>query len=592
MRHYLLASTRLSRLPIAFDPIGMAIAPPGSVNMGMIAALIDAAKSAGAVNVQSTEKDLSARDVSSAAMVPYWDLTDDIISGYQTVKARGTRYLPKFPRETQDNYDGRLALTKMTNVFRDICETLASKPFEEEISLVTEKDKELPQDITDFIEDVDGAGNNITSFAGGHFFQGIVSTIDWIYVDYPKKDPSVRTQADAKIKNVRPFWSRVLGRNVLEVVSQMIGGEETLVYMRILEPGNPNHIRVFDRDISGAVQWALFEEKIDQTTGKKIFIMVDSGDISIGIIPLSPFITGRRDGRAWKFEPALNDAADLQIELYQQESGLKFAKTMTAYPMLAANGIKAPKGADNKPLPLAVGPNVVLYSEPDGQGNSGTWAYVSPDAACLTFLQGDIEKTMDQLRELGRQPLTAQSSNLTVITTAYAAGKSKSTVGAWALRLKDALENALKMTCMWLDITPETYDPKVRVYDEFDDFQNDQAADLTALQTMRASRDLSQRTYWREMQRRTVLSDEFNPEEEEEALLLEVPDPNENVIDDGAGNHPNGAPKYDGNGVPLDPKGNPLPPGKDHPPPPLPTAKVAKKPLKKIKRKAAPPVKA
>lgn len=586
MRHHLLASTRLARLPIAFE--GMAIAPLGSLNMGMIAALIDAAKAAGAVGVQSTEQDLSARDTSSTAMLPYWDMTDDIIQGIKAVKAQGAKYLPKFPKELQHTYDGRLLLTEMTNVFRDICESLASKPFEEEITLVVEKNKKLPDEIEKLQEDIDGASNNLTSFAGSVFFRGIVSVLDWIYVDYPKRDPAVRTQADATAKNVRPYWSRVLGRNVLEVVSQMIGGKETLVYMRILEPGVPNHYRVFDRNpTTGEVQWALFEEKKDQTTGKKIFIMVDSDNISIGVIPLVPFITGRRDGRTWKFDPALNDAADLQIELYQKESGLKFARTMTGYSMLAANGIKPQKGPDGKPLDLAVGPNVVLYSEPDGNGNSGTWGYVTPDAACLKFLKDDIKETQDQLRELGRQPLTAQSSNLTVITTAYAAGKSKSAVGAWALRLKDALENALKITCMWLNIKPETYDPVVTVYSEFDDFQNDQKADLTALQTMRGARDLSQRTYWREMQRRTVLSDEFDADEEEQALLDEVPDGNSNVIDDGTGNHPNGAPKYDGNGVPLDPKGKPLPPGQDHPPPPLPAVKAKKKPLKKLRRQPA-----
>jgi hypothetical protein len=36
----------------------------------------------------------------------------------------------------------------------------------------------------------------------------------------------------------------------------------------------------------------------------------------------------------------MRDAADLQIESYQAESGLKYARTLTAYSMLGANGIQ------------------------------------------------------------------------------------------------------------------------------------------------------------------------------------------------------------------------------------------------------------
>lgn len=546
-----LASSALSFRPVYAFAGSFTPALPGSYNPPILAPMIAAAEMAASQQEgYSTDVDLSARDSDSARMYPYWELTDDLIAGYKTIKAGGTKYLPKFSGEDQDDYNARLEQTDMTNVYADIIETLSGKPFEEEIQLVAEKTKgpdgktveqPLIDEIEMFIEDVDGAGNNLTAFAAHTFFNGINSAIDWIYVDYPVVKPGQFTnRAAEKSAGVRPFWSHVLGRNMLEAKSMVINGKETLVYMRILEPGKPNHVRVFEYSIDatggGSVNWGLFEEKIESDGTKKTFHLIDFGNVTIGVIPLVPFITGRRDGRTWFFYAPMQAAADTQVQLYQQESGLKFAKIMTAYPMLAANGITPEKEADGKtPKKLKVGPNRVLYSIPGGNGEVGSWGYVSPDAACLKFLKDDIKETMDQLRELGRQPLTAQSGNLTVITTAFAAGKTNTAVAAWGLRLADALENALKMTCAWLNIN---FEPEVKIFDEYDDYATDQAADLTALATMREKRDLSYNNYMREMKRRNVLRPDFDAEENQAELLEETPSDDTTQPDDGTGNAP------------------------------------------------------
>lgn len=494
---------------------------PRAFNNSMLATPITVQDLAPAASIDGDV--MLKRSPDSAAMLDYWDQTDTIVDGTKAMRKAGQKYLPKFVDEDDKEYDFRLQNTKFTNVYRDIVEGLASKPFEEEVSLVTSDTKTPPQQITDFIEDVDGSGSNLTVFASGTFFNGINSAIDWIFVDYPTTDPArVRSVADAKAAGVRPFWSRVLGRNVLEAKTAMIGGKEVLVYMRIFEPGKPDHVRVFER-AGDVVIWRLYV-KTDKPapSGNTMFVLEDEGGISIGVIPLVPFITGRRDGRTFRLFPAMLDAADLQIELYQQESGLKHIKTLAAYPMLAGNGITPPTDANGKPKKLAVGPNKVLYSKPDASGKVGSWSYVEPAATTMTFLAGDVKTTGEQLREIGRQPLTAQSGNVTVITSAVAAGKARTAVGAWALTLKNALENALVLTCMWLGIKDSEYSPEVNVYTEFDDFA-DGNADLTELGAARTRRDLSQETYWAELKRRKVLSPEFDAEKEQTRLLEELP---------------------------------------------------------------------
>lgn len=524
MKTALLLSTSITSRLVAYSNVSTPFYN-SAVTQQVIAAA-EAAANQQTIDIASVEEDLSKPGPDNNLMIEYWDLTDDIIEGFQRIKEQGCKYLPKFRDENQNDFENRLSCAEFTNIYSDIVEGLAGKPFQEPIKLVESNDKETHPEIESFIKDVDGTGNNITSFAASTFFNGINSAITWIYVDYPKTDRTqIRTLADAKTAGIRPFWSFVLGRNVLEANSEIIGGEETLTYLRLLEPGNPNHVRIFVRTPDGKVSWALYEEQ-KRTDSKKTFIMIDAGPVTIGFIPFVPFFTGRRNGRSFRIFPAMRAVADMQIILYRQESGLSFTKTMSAYLMLAANGVAPEKGPDGQPKRVAIGPSKILYAPPDGNGNIGSWDYISPDAAVLTFLKNDIKDTMDQMRELGRQPLTAQSGNLTVITTAYAAGKAKTVVGAWAYGLKLALERALRYTALWLNISPSEFEPQVKIFDEYDDFTTDQAADLTALRGMRQDKDLSYEDYMKEMQRRDVLRGDFDAEENRKRLLDEVPSDN------------------------------------------------------------------
>ncbi len=469
------------------------------------------------------DDEIAKRSKDSAAMLPYWNLVDDLVKGKDAVIASGKKYLPQFDNELTPDYNTRLALAQFTNVYRDIVENLACKPFEKSVTLPEGDDNAaVPPQIKNFIEDVDGSGNDITEFASQNFFNAINYSVDWIFIDYPDIEiDGVRTVEQERQLGIRPFWTHVLGLNVLEAKSMMINGKEEWSLIRIFEPDeDTNRVRKMWRNEVGAF-FEIWKEVLDPKVNKKRFMLEKSGPITIGMIPMVMCYTGRRDGKRYYFYPPMRDAADMQVELYQQESGNKFIRTIAAYPMLAGNGVKPELGADKKPLPIGIGPMRTLYAPPDGNGKFGQWSFLSPDASLMTYLDTSSEKTTNKLRELGRQPLTAQSGNLTVITTAVAAGKAKSAVGAWAVSEKNALEQALYITGLWYSI--KGYDkPVVDVYLDFDDF-SDTAEDKTALRAMRDKGDLSQRTYWNEMKRRGTLSDDFDAEKEEKALLEELP---------------------------------------------------------------------
>lgn len=487
--------------------------------------------------------DITSSDYDS--MLGYWDLADTILAGVDAMREAGVTFLPRFTEETEANYEYRRANAKFTNIFRDIVENLAAKPFAQECHLIDPE--KLPERVREISEDVDGRGNHLHVFAASTFFNGIAKTVDWILIDHTKV-PAGATQAEERAAGARPYWVRVPVENLVAVYSDLVNGKEEIVHARILEPTvervgwtevNIERVRVLDRarlvsvdEVTGVetvtyapATFTVYEKVLEEPVGRRKPVIswqvIDEGPISIGIIPLVPFITGRRQQSSWRILPALKDCADLQIEHYQAETNLKCAKERTCFPMIAGNGISPDLDKNNKALVVPTGPGAVLYAPMHESGQHGEWVSLEPGAQSLKFLADDLKEMGKQLRELGRQPLTADSGNLTVVTTAFAAQKGNSAAQAWALNLKDALERAWEITCMWLK---ESAQPEVFVFTDFS-IETEDGSSMARLIDMAKAGKLSDLTLWHEGKRRGELSAEFDADEEEQRLRDQGPDP-------------------------------------------------------------------
>ncbi len=458
-----------------------------------------------------------------SAMASYWAMTSTILGGTAAMRKAGKDYLPKFIAESEDSYETRRKQAKFTNIFRDILENLAQKPFASEVKIDDGADSRL----VDFCNDVDGEGNRLHTFAGETLFNGIANAVDWIFVDYTRAAAEGATIAQERAEGVRPYWCHYPAASVLAAHSAKVDGMEQFVHVRLAETVTvvegfgevtKSRVRFLDREDLGdgrygPAKWTLWEKKKSDETKAEEWELIDEGVISIGVIPIVPFIAGRRIGKSWQFHPPMRDAANLQIEHYQQENGLKNAKNLTAFPMLAGNGVSPAMGPDGKPLPLRVGPSTVLYA------SDGSWAFVEPNASSLTFLAKDIDATARELRELGRQPLTAQSGNLTVVTTAFAAQKGNSAVQAWALNLKDSLENALKLTALWLKV--DAKEATVAISTDFDIGIGDDDTFESVIK-MYEDEVISREVLLHEAKRRGIVDKDFDPEADLEQIISEM----------------------------------------------------------------------
>jgi hypothetical protein len=497
------------------------------------------------------------------AMAPFWAMIEAILGGAETMRAavrsqtkyipgpaqpvallnelqrtavaitwNESPYLPRFPNEQPFDYELRRRHAPFTNIYADIGDNLASKPFSKTLEL----DEDEPDNLKTIAENIDGQGNNLHVFARKAFRSGIDKFIHWILVDYTNV-PQGATLADERSIGARPYWVSIEPERMLANYSAFVNGQEVIYYARIHEPIKRksgygevmvDRVRVLNREPIldpitnepigfGPPTWQVYE--LINTTGddgkeKANWLVVASGEITIGVIPLVAFIPAGRNGCSWQGRAPLHDLAYMQIEEFQQESNLKSIKEMTAYPMLAGNGVQG-ADAQGQQIIVPVGPRAVLFAPPGTDGTHGEWKFIEPTGASLNFLQSDLEKLRTEMRNLGRQPLT--TTNLTVVTTANVAMKAHNAVQAWSLMLKDALEQAWVLTCKWLNIDAQ---PQVNIHTDFGvDFEA--GTELDALLKGQAQGILSKETIQSEFKRRGVLSDDFDPEEEAQQLAEE-----------------------------------------------------------------------
>ena len=116
------------------------------------------------------------------------------------------------------------------------------------------------------------------------------------------------------------------------------------------------------------------------------------------------------------------------------------------------------------------------------------------------------------------QPLARGSGTESATRAAIEGAKAHSVVEAWALGLKDVLEQAFVFTCRWLREEP-TVEVEVDTDFSVEPFAQ---APLDALAKARAAKDISQRTYWSSLRRFDVLAPDFDADAEEKALAEET----------------------------------------------------------------------
>lgn len=442
---------------------------------------------------------------------------EDVLAGEECIKAAGEKYLPRWKKENAESYRRRLAATPWWPGFADAVENITGKPFASPLAVEGDDGatNAIGQKLSDVTDDVDGAGNGIHVFARDLFADGIANGMAGILVDFPADGAEeVKTLADERKRAARPYWAHIKAGNILACYFESVGGrqfirhlrfrecyteqdgygEKSVERVRVMEPGR---FEVWERSAGGAP------------------LMVESGKVTLPIVPFVPFYAGKRFGN-YGVKPPLLELANKNISIFQKLSRKEQTFTLAGFPMLKIKGasesdVGKTRDDNGKAEPeIEVGPGITILLPRDTDGTTGDADFISPEADVLTEIRNDVEADIKEFLRLAKQPMMPGSGTTTATANALEASKANSAISTWALALKDALDQALAITCAWMNLKPTA---TVSVPTDFtSDMRPD--SDVQVLLTARAQREISLETFWGEWKRRGMLSADFDPAQE------------------------------------------------------------------------------
>ena len=461
-----------------------------------------------------------------------WKLVADILGGVETIRQAGDKYLPKFEGESSEEYRRRSVSAPWRPEFSDILQALSTKPFGRDVAIKGPAPDEIlgmVDPITKvrrggFVDDIDGRGSSLTTFAAEAFWQAASKGAHAVLVDYPEMALGA-SRAEEKQAGARPYWVQVPFDNIIALYTDTVAGREVVTHVRIRES------RV-ERD--GFGERTVEQVRVLEPGTSQVWERNDKGDWTpgpskphlrggeFGAVPIALVYFGRRIGTL-EVAPPLQPVADMQIELYQALSRQEEILTFAGSPMLTGNGLAPP---DRDEPRIEVGPKTILFAPRNGDGPPPSWDFIQPAATNIAEIRKNVEAIQADMRRIGLQPLTELPGNPTATGKAIDAAKTHSAVKSWALLLNDALEQSFVFTCEYLG-KPATVQTEVST-----DFSvlPYAAEPLRALAEARATREISHDAFIAGMKRFDVLPSDFDANADKALIASEPPVPAETTV--------------------------------------------------------------
>lgn len=447
-------------------------------------------------------------------MSPLWAKIGSVLGGTETMRAAGNRYLPPHTGETSERYMNRLESAILWNATELTLNSWVGAPFSDPLQL------EGPTE--QFKDDIDLQGTDVNTFAQQWFREGISKGYSHVLVDHPIPGPGPRTLADDRADGARPYWVHVEPERLIAARALTINGHEVLVHARILElEAQPNgfaeilvkrireyNVRSTEDQLGTVVTVRLWQ--FDPDAKKPELEWRPLGDeqpIDLPIIPLVTFYADRQGFMLAK--PPLLDLVNLNIRHWQSTSDQISILTVARFPILAASGVQVASPIEDDLADLSgnqsvIGPYTMLTStDPNGK-----YYYVEHRGQAIEAGAKDLAELEDKMVSYGAEFLKRKPDRQTATARALDSAEAMSALQAMAMRFNSAAQQVLLLTAMWLKQEDEG------TFEVTTDFAPDSInkPDLDALLNARKLRDISRESYLRELQRRGVLHDKFDPD--------------------------------------------------------------------------------
>jgi len=442
-----------------------------------------------------------------SAMLPTWELVDDLMGGTAAMKAAGEKWLPREDGEAVKVYEARLSRSVLYNGYKKTVLGLSRRPFARSVGIVGN----LPEKLAEMPNAVDDQGRSLNSFAREFLKVAVNRGLCHILVDYPPN--TAGSLGEERELGLRPRFVLVDPISLINWQTEEVNGETRLTQIRISESvyraSGQWDVKVTRRiRVIGLDAFQVYEQ------GEKgEWYVVQEGEMTLGKIALvtlyiNPvgFMVG---------SPAMDDLAYMNLAHYQSQSdhrnNLRFARS----------GVIFLKGLTAKEMEQGIvwGVNHAVRTT----NADADMKIIEHSGSAVTAGENELRHLEEQMDAVGMGPLTIRSwGNETAMGMAIDEGKGQCDLQSWVRDEEAVLEKAFGLAAEW---TGETLaeDFKVDIYDDFGLLPRS-AQDLDNLQKLRDRGDLSRRTILEGVKLRGLLPENHDIDEELARIEEEGPD--------------------------------------------------------------------
>ena len=416
-------------------------------------------------------------------MVKGWEIMKAVTNGTEYLRDNSEAFLPLEPREDYEAY--------LSRVNRAVFSPYTQRLIRAATGLIMRKPITLIGDSywTDvFAKDVDGCGSDLDEYARRVLICSLTYGQSHILVDYPAPTGAL-TLAEERAQNRRPYWIEIDPTNIYgwrldrevnygsiiqvriaekAVVPSGDFGEQVFDQVRVIEPGK---YRVY-RKVSPKKDLINLEDNsysgnFDGPDNEKDYELVDSGEFSLGEVPLVSVYSGKTDTLASK--PPLLDIAYLNLAHFQRQADLIHSLHVASQPMLVL------EGWDDQTKDMSISVNYAMATQP---GNKVY--YVEPASSAFEAQTNEIQELQLQMATLGistlsQQKFVAESADARRLDRV----DTNSMLSMVSLELEQKLQKVFNLSADYLGIEP----PEVKISRDFD-IERLIGQDITALTSL------------------------------------------------------------------------------------------------------------
>ena len=415
-------------------------------------------------------------------MTKGWEIMKAVSNGTEYLRENSEAFLPLEPREDYDAYLSRVNRSVFSPYTQRLVRAASGLILRKPITVIGD-----PYWTDVFVKDVDGCGSDLDEYARRNLICALTYGHSNTLVDFPAPR-GARSLAEERLQNRRPYWIEIDPSNIYgwrldrevnygkliqvriaekAVVPDGDFGEKVYEQIRVIEPGKYRIYRKRETTKDMYTEDDAFAGNFDSPADEKDYELVESGDFSLGEIPLVTVYAGKTDTMTSK--PPLLDIAYLNLAHFQRQADLIHSLHVASQPLLVM------EGWDDQTKDTAISVNYAMATQP---GNK--IYYVEPAASAFEAQSAEIQELQSQMATLGistlsQQKFVAESADARRLDRV----DTNSMLSMVSLDLEQKMQKAFNLSADYLGLEP----PEIKISRDFD-IERLIGQDITALTSL------------------------------------------------------------------------------------------------------------